>query len=217
MQECVPRMRVHAALGSRATNPSPSRRVADASHGCVFCLFVLPQACAQDPTYAGYAQYSTYLGYSWLADTASKCGHPASTVKATHPPVWTCDGAFLHYRKLYPDGAEGACAKTSVSKVDENGQTYDDYDHSPASCDTAECAATISDMTDQTMVCWKKGFQVSILTALHVRASEQQAAAASLCGGLTLTTTTRQSPRPKTTCSTSSLLQTWPLISPTEA
>ena len=169
MHECVPRMRVHAALGLRATNPSPIRFAKSLTRriGCVFYLFVLPQACDQDPNHA-YAKYGAFstskLGYSWLAETASKCGHPASTVKATPPPVWTCDGALVHFSKLYPTrvGA-GACARTSVSKVDQTGNTYDDYEHSQASCNTTECAATISDMTDQTMVCLKTGFQVSIL------------------------------------------------------
>ena len=100
VHECMPRMRVHTALGSRATNPSPSRRVAEVSHGCVFCLFVLPQACAQDQTYAGYAQYSTFVGYSWLAGIASTCGHPASTVKVTPPALDTCEGAVFKFESL---------------------------------------------------------------------------------------------------------------------
>ena len=134
-------------------------RVADASHGYVLCLVRSRQACAQDPAYGGYAHYSDMVGYAWLSDIASKCGHPACTVTVTLPALGTCEGAMVQFRQFYPEISDvGACPRVPLSSP---GQEYPEWKHTEASCNTPECTSAISSMTDQTMACWKSGLQVS--------------------------------------------------------
>ena len=135
------------------------RRVADASHGYVLCLVRSRQACAGDPMYGVYANYSDYMGYPWLSEIASKCGHPACTVTVTPPALGTCEGAVVQFRQFRPEISDvGACPRVSPSSP---GQEYPEWKHTPASCNTSECTSAISSMTDQTMACWKSGLQVS--------------------------------------------------------
>jgi len=117
------------------------------------------QACSQVQNMEEYAWYAEYAGYDMLLGIARGCGFPADTVKVTPPHLWTCNGAVMQLLHL-----SGACPTTKVSSTDENGETYDDEKHTPASCHTDECAAAISFLTDKKMACWKEGLQVSIMT-----------------------------------------------------
>ena len=111
-----------------------------------FGSFVLPQACAQHPTYAGYAFYSGIFSYSSLSETAHTCGHPASTVKATPPALNTCEGA----RVKFTDLTERKCAP----------DIHGTGEQTPDSCGNAECAELISSIDDDALANMKTGLQV---------------------------------------------------------
>ena len=98
--------------------------------------------------YGGYTAYSDYMGYAWLSDIASKCGHPASTVAVTPPALDTCEGAMVKFFAV--EG--GTCRR----ERNEDGNE----ERTPASCGHAECAELISSIDDDALAKMKTGFQV---------------------------------------------------------
>ena len=53
-------------------------------------------------------------------------------------------------------GRELQCGNDQETEDDDDDQ----YTHSPATCNTATCAAAINSVTNDMLACWVKGFQV---------------------------------------------------------